>query len=147
MGSRLTLCCFIFTPQAIAPGLWLCSRLCLMWNCLRLVCPWSWLCTTQPDLFLYQFHLLSIESSTSSNVCKLTTCCRIQIPDFYFLNKGALIIGIADKRPLIQRVMFWPYLLSRERCSAVTLYAIPTIKVPLFRKYKSIEFHFIFRKS
>ena len=67
--------------------------------------------------------------------------------EFYFLNKGALIIGIADKRPLIQRVMFWPYLLSRERCSAVTLYAIPTIKVPLFRKYKSIEFHFIFRKS
>ena len=26
-------------------------------------------------------------------------------------------------------------------------YAIPTIKVPLFRKYKSIEFHFNFRKS
>ena len=111
-GKQVDTLLFHLHPSGYCPGLWLCSRLCLMWNCLRLVCPWSWLCTTQPDLFLYQFHLLSIESSTSSNVCKLTTCCRIQIPDFYFLNKGALIIGIADKRPLIQRVMFWPYLLS-----------------------------------
>ena len=32
--------------------------------------------------------------------------------EVYFLNKGALIIGIADKRPLIQRALFWPVLLS-----------------------------------
>ena len=33
--------------------------------------------------------------------------------DIYFLDKGALIIGFADKRPLIQRALFWPHPFSR----------------------------------
>ena len=31
--------------------------------------------------------------------------CRLAI-DMYFLYKGALIVGFADKRPLIQRALF-----------------------------------------
>ena len=37
----------------------------------------------------------------------------------YFLYKGPLIIGFADKRPLTQRALFWPKPLSRGACSAI----------------------------
>ena len=40
--------------------------------------------------------------------------------EFYFLNKGALIIGITDKWALIQRALFWPILLSWGCCRDVT---------------------------
>ena len=59
---------------------------------------------------------------------KLKKCLNVSITesssyqlliDMYFLAKGALIIGFADKRPLIQRALCWPIPLSRGRCSAI----------------------------
>ena len=33
-------------------------------------------------------------------------CTRFLLLNMYFLDKGALIVGFADKRPLIQRALF-----------------------------------------